>query len=501
MAKTPLHSIVNFSKSNATTINQSTHFFDMKNIFPFIFAMIAGFASAQSDSIIRNNVSAFKNLEVSGSANVQIIPSDRFGYSANYGKAEGVTVSNDGQTLSVNGSSGTIFVFTQGLQSISSRGSAKIVSNDTLIGNHLSISAIGSGKIQLILNYNKVHADLAGSPNIYLQGKTLNFTGDIAGSGEVQSYQMKSDTVNFSISGSGEAKVNAQKVLKGSIAGSGKIYYVGDPSENNVNITGSGSVSKSNGLALSDTTMLFRIFNKDLLVLEEENKLTLDLAEKNENQNKTNWSNNYTSIWNGVELGINGYVDNKQSLAINDFSDFTLRYNRSLSVNINALERHLKIVKNNLYLVTGVGVEFNNYFFEKNIRFRENAIPLDYTVEDTISYSKNKLALKVLNVPLYLSIRTNGLGRSKKQIILSPGVVGGWVFDSHQKRVIDTGNGDNTSKTRNSFNTNPFRLNASLRVSVGNFVAFANYSLNSMFQKDRGPELYPFSMGVRLVGF
>lgn len=473
----------------------------MKTIFPLIFALIAGWCSAQTDSLIRNNISSFKNLEVSGSANVQIIPSDRFGYSSNYGKAEGVNISNDGQTLYVNGSSGTIFVFTQGLEQIVSHGSAKIMSNDTLSGKSLMMSSTGSGKLQLILDYEKVNADLAGSSNIYLQGKTSFFKGAISGSGEVQAYQFKADTVQFSISGSGEAKVNAQKVLKGSIAGSGKIYYVGDPSENNVSITGSGSVNKSNGLALSDTTMLFRIFNKDLLVLEENDKLTLDLADKKDNENRKNWSNYYTSIWNGLELGVNGYVDKNQSLAINDYKDFTLRYNRSFSVNINVLERHLKIIKNNLYLVTGAGIEFDNYFFENNIRLRNNANQLEYTVEDTINYSKNKLALKVLNVPLFLSIRTNGLGRSKRQIILSPGVVGGWVFDSHQKRVIDTGNGDNTSKTRNSFNTNPFRLNAAVRLSVGNFVAFANYSLNSMFQKNRGPELYPFSVGVRLVGF
>lgn len=473
----------------------------MKSIFLLIFSLIAGFVSAQSDSLVRNNVSAFKNLEVSGSSVVQIIPSDRFGYSTNYGKAEGVNISSDGQTLTVNGTSGTIFVFTQGLEQIVSRGSAKITSNDTLKGKNLTISVIGSGKLQLLLDYETVNADLTGSPNIYVQGKTSKLTGTISGSGELQAYQLQADTVNFSISGSGEAKVNVKKVLKGNIAGSGKIYYSGDPSENSVNISGSGSANKSNGLALSDTTMLFRIFNKDLLVLEEDNKITLDLAEKKQNPNQGNRYTYYTSIWEGVELGINGYADKNQSLAINDYSDYSLRYNRSFSVNINAFERHLKIIKNNLYLVTGVGVQFDNYFFEKNIRFRENSNPLDYTVEDTIKYAKNKLALKVLNVPLYLSIRTNGLGRNKKQIIFSPGVVGGWVFDSHQKRVIDTGNGENKSKTRSSFNTNPFRLNASLRVSVGSFVAFANYSLNSMFQKNRGPELYPFSIGVRLVGF
>jgi hypothetical protein len=47
----------------------------------------------------------------------------------------------------------------------------------------------------------------------------------------------------------------------------------------------------------------------------------------------------------------------------------------------------------------------------------------------------------------------------------------------------------------------PFKFEATARIGW-NFLNFwANYSLNTMFRKDKGPELYPWSAGITLVCF
>ena len=46
-----------------------------------------------------------------------------------------------------------------------------------------------------------------------------------------------------------------------------------------------------------------------------------------------------------------------------------------------------------------------------------------------------------------------------------------------------------------------FRVSLTARAGVGWFNVFATYSLTPLFESGSGPELYPFSVGVTLVGF
>jgi hypothetical protein len=47
----------------------------------------------------------------------------------------------------------------------------------------------------------------------------------------------------------------------------------------------------------------------------------------------------------------------------------------------------------------------------------------------------------------------------------------------------------------------PFKFDATVRIGW-NFLNFwATYSLNTMFRKDKGPELYPWSAGITLAAF
>ena len=51
-------------------------------------------------------------------------------------------------------------------------------------------------------------------------------------------------------------------------------------------------------------------------------------------------------------------------------------------------------------------------------------------------------------------------------------------------------------KKRDAFNLSPFLYTATARIGYNNFSVFANYALNELFQKDKGPQEYPFIAGV-----
>ena len=56
-------------------------------------------------------------------------------------------------------------------------------------------------------------------------------------------------------------------------------------------------------------------------------------------------------------------------------------------------------------------------------------------------------------------------------------------------------------KNHNSFYLQPFKFDATVRFGYGIINLFVNYQLNTMFQKDRGPELYAWTAGITLVGW
>jgi hypothetical protein len=78
-----------------------------------------------------------------------------------------------------------------------------------------------------------------------LNGSANQFTCSIAGSGNINGYDLKAETAIVKIAGSGNVKVNATDEINASIAGSGNVYYTGNPKQN-VKSAGSGSIKKKN---------------------------------------------------------------------------------------------------------------------------------------------------------------------------------------------------------------------------------------------------------------
>lgn len=61
----------------------------------------------------------------------------------------------------------------------------------------------------------------------------------------------------------------------------------------------------------------------------------------------------------------------------------------------------------------------------------------------------------------------------------------------------------NNSKTKNfdDFHMQPFKFDATVRIGWGFVNLFATYSVNEMFKKGKGPEVYPWTIGITFVNF
>jgi hypothetical protein len=199
--------------------------------------------------------------------------------------------------------------------------------------------------------------------------------------------------------------------------------------------------------------------------------------------------------WAGFEWGINNFLDGENSLSREDEAWFMdLNTGRSWVININFAQYSLGFGTSHIGLLTGLGLEFSNYYFDNDNSVREFN---DFIIADTLTGNvfKTKLSTTYLRVPLILEVQFPNTIRAKR-VFLSAGIIAGLKLGSHTKVVYKDSQGRMKDKNRDDFNINPFRCGLTARIGYGNISFFGDYYFSPMFIKDKGPELKPISVGL-----
>ena len=116
-------------------------------------------------------------------------------------------------------------------------------------------------------------------------------------------------------------------------------------------------------------------------------------------------------------------------------------------------------------------------------------------IYDTVvdpTYKKNQLNTAFLTAPLALEFHFPG---EDKDFWFLIGGYAGVKLGSNLKLLTDD---DDKEKIKEDFHLNTFRYGLRAMVGVNNFSIYGTYSLQSLFKKDEGPELYPISVGIAL---
>jgi len=140
-----------------------------------------------------------------------------------------------------------IFITTPGVEGLFLSGSGNIKAETQIKTESLDFSISGSGNIEIDdLVASDVEGHISGSGDINLSGsKTAeSLEISISGSGDMFAETLKVNSVEIRISGSGTCKVFAVSELEASISGSGSVYYKGNPMVN-ARVSGSGKVRSS----------------------------------------------------------------------------------------------------------------------------------------------------------------------------------------------------------------------------------------------------------------
>jgi hypothetical protein len=209
---------------------------------------------------------------------------------------------------------------------------------------------------------------------------------------------------------------------------------------------------------------------------------------------------NRLTYWDGVELGVNGFLNPDGGTDLGDDVDFMdVDYAQSRSFSLNFWEQKIRLIHDYVGITTGAGLQWNNYRLKNDYTLISNKDTVFAFMDSTISMRKNKLRTTWLNVPLLLEFNTSK--NQDKNFHLSAGVIGGLRLGTMYKRRFESDSEVFRAKTKNDFNVAPYRLEAAVRVGYGAFNLFATYQLTELFEDENGPELYPFTVGITLFAF
>ncbi len=387
------------------------------------------------------------------------------------------------------------------LTGIDLRGASSFQSIGSVTADEFNIDLSGATNASLSIETGNLSSEISGASNLQITGKATEHTSELSGAGQLRAADLETQTTRISTSGAAYARVWAADNLVADASGTSKVSFDNQPANQSFNASGMGNI---NGYTKDDlnTSMQYKfdengdttrikLGNRDLIIVDD-NEISVT-----DNKKKKSFRDN----WSGFELGINGYLNPDNTLTMEGDAEYIdLRYEKSVAVNLNLFQQSFPIISNRLGLVTGLGLGWNNYRFDNQTIIVYDKEGLDF-YEDTINnIRKNKLTLTYLNIPLMLEFQTGG-SRDIEKFHIAGGMIMGTRLRTHAKYVYDDDGEKRKEKDFKDFNVQPFRFDATARIGWGKINLFATYALNTLFKEDKGPELYPFTVGIRLVDF
>ena len=222
------------------------------------------------------------------------------------------------------------------------------------------------------------------------------------------------------------------------------------------------------------------------------------------NEGYNYWDDKFEGHWSGIELGINGFSNADYSMypsSENHFLDNDLIRSNVLNLNILQYSKGIQQTRNNIGLVTGLGLSFQSYHLDNNTTI---SVDENQKIHPSVLYfdssQKSKLSSLYLEVPLLLEFQIP-ISHYSNRLYFSAGLTGAKRLETHTKVKYRKNGKREKLKSPGDYSINDYKVAASFRVGYRWVNLFASYDLASLFENRRGPKLYSFSAGIKLISF
>lgn len=242
--------------------------------------------------------------------------------------------------------------------------------------------------------------------------------------------------------------------------------------------------------------LLVACLNSMFLIGQEVDSTKIQLGEKNvtiavEKTEKKDKNKYYRSEkmfgdhvyahWSGLDIGVGMLLNSSGGTSFSNADYLENDPAASWTFNVNLFEHFFPIAKHNFGFVTGIGFNASHFGFKRNY-----IVDFDYlndtivaTTDTTWNYSRNRLLVGYLQLPVLFQINTSD--KLSKNVHIAFGVLAGVRIGSDLKRRSSMGGHSYKYSERGSFFLNPFKLDATIRMGYRNWGMFASYNLVPLF--------------------
>jgi len=386
----------------------------------------------------------------------------------------------------------------------------------------------------LTLVAKTANTEVSGAGNLSLKGTAEQHKTEVSGAGNLKAMEFVTNYTDAEVSGAGNAKIMARQQLKANLSGAGNLSYfdkdkiekISEHGEYVITFDGMAnvktviiegdedsdydsdeSVNIGNGswnVYENDDSVTVILDNKRIIIVTDDS-VRVNIGQRDIVINddgvkiqKSNCRPKFNGHWAGFGLSVNGLLNQDHMIDYPEGAPYLdINYNKSTGVSVNFFEQNVNLANQQLGLVTGLGVTWNNYRFAENVILTDDGELGGYFDETPgYSYQKSKLMLASLRIPLLLEYQTNSKMKTNS-FHISAGALGSVRMWSHTKNEIN----DAKTKNKGDFYINPFIFSGMATIGWGIINLYGTYSFSEMFRNEKGPVAYPFEVGITLIGF
>ncbi len=480
----------------------------------------------------------FTGIDIGGAFDIYFIAGDPVSLEieTNNKYFEKITTQVKGNILSVNSKSLRnpdilkVYISAPFLDYIDIHGAADFQGEGVVITEELKIEASGASELELQVDVNKLSTNASGASYIKLWGKATTHNVTTSGASNVYALDLETKNSKVRASGASHANVYATELLDINSSGASTITTQGATAKtiNQSEIKNIGHVytdEQGDTTEVKIGSIMIKVIDDDSTkVYIGNHKIIVD---EDGNVKYRKWrKNKFNGHWGGVELGVNGYLTKDFDMKFaKDYEYLDLKMEKSINVNINIWEQNFALSKNKKFgMLSGIGFSIHNYRFNNRTTLIPDSSQLVGYFDKGVNVRKSKLVINYLSIPLIFEWQSNRHCKVSSWHI-SAGAIFGIRISSHTKKYFDelnkdytwtqydpttdsykdiynvTSPGQSKVKNRDDFHLNPFKLAGTVRIGWGFVNLYANYSFTTLFRDGKGPELYPFEVGLSLVGW
>lgn len=467
------------------------------------FALLLSPVLFNAQTTFERSIASFNRIETNGPVKVNYRTSDTLslkikGDEKEAGQVE-TKVLNNTLYIDFTGKSygeTMIFVTNPKLVSLTCAGASGFWTQNVIKADSFSVQGSGAGNIDLELETKFVDCIAGGAGTVRLRGTSEAMNALVSGAATLKAYDLICKDVNVDASGASTAKVYSSTKLNAKASGASTIKIKGEVKDLSAESTSAASITRimdntdKNSKGGDSTTIRWK--GKKVIIVE---------GDKKKNKVRIGMDGSWDH-WAGFSLGVNGLLTPGGSTDMEKpFNYLDLNYSRSINVQLNLFQHNFHIYKNYVNLVTGFGVEWRRYMLENKTTLNPDSSFTWGNIDSTnnFSYNKNLFKSTMLQVPLLLEFNTSK--KANKSFHIAVGAIGQFMINSKTKQILER-NGDEFTKIhRDTYNMAPLSVKAHASLGYSVFTVFGEYNITRLFDKSQGPQVYPFTAGIRLIAF